>query len=55
MPAFLKLESLLLIGAIKSENRHEEDGEIEKVGLMTDCACPPSPDLGLNLLEFRSW
>ena len=40
---------LLLISAIKSKTAHEEGGENEKVGLKTGCACPPSPDLGLNL------
>ena len=43
----------LLIGAMKSENPHEERGEIEKVGLKTDCACPSPPDLGLNLHTLR--
>ena len=47
----------LFISAIKSENHHEEDGEIEKVGLKTDSACPSSPDLGLNLhyYMYYSW
>ena len=45
-------DSLLLISAIKSKRYHWEGGEIEKVGLTTGCACPPSPDLGLNLILF---
>ena len=40
----------LLIGAIKIKKFHWEGGEIEKIGLTTGCACPPSPDLGLNPL-----
>ena len=44
-------DTLLLIGAIKSKISHWEGGEIEKVGLKTGCACPPSPDLGLNLSQ----